>query len=147
MCSKLVKRFSSELSHTAIGRLSITRVEQVSGSIYDEASSSSRVTICNDVPSNLERLAADFEGALAALQEAPSASGVPIAGPMLEVWNGSDNNDDDSAKLRVTAIHKFALRQLASQFRRSLATAKKEAEDKEAAAQVQESDEDMEMEM
>jgi hypothetical protein len=105
------------------------------------------------VPSDLERLADDFEEALATLQEARRASGGPIAGPMLELLNGSNDDVDEArARLRATSIHTFALRQLAGQIRHSLATAKKDAEDSEAAAQVQESgddddDDDMDVEM
>jgi hypothetical protein len=43
--------------------------------------------------------------------------------------------------------HAFALPQLAGQIRRSLASAKKDAEDKEAAVQVQESDDDDDMDV
>jgi hypothetical protein len=63
--------------------------------------------------------------------------------------NGSDDDhgEDDSAKLRATSVHLLALRQVASQFRRSLASAKRDAKSEKAAAQVQESDEDTEMEI
>jgi hypothetical protein len=69
---------------------------------------------------------------------------------MLELLNGSnDVVDDGRAKLRATSIHTFGLRHLADQIRSSLATAKKDEEDKKAAAQVQESDDgdDMDVEM
>jgi hypothetical protein len=130
-----------------IGRSSIKKIERTAGKILasgDDAFAS--VTIYNDVPSDLERLVDDIEGALAALQEAQSVSGVPTAGPMLELWNRSDD-EDDIAKQRATAIHTFALRRLVSQFRHSLATAKEDAEDQEAAVQVLESDEDSDEDM
>jgi hypothetical protein len=41
--------------------------------------------ICNDTAGDLERLAEDFEEALASLQEARRASGGPVAGPILEL--------------------------------------------------------------
>jgi hypothetical protein len=45
------------------------------------------------------------------------------------------------------SIHAFALRQLTGQIRRSLASTKKDAEDKEASAQEQESDDDDDMDV
>jgi hypothetical protein len=131
-----------------IGELSLKKVERTAGAfsaLGQDTSAFDSVTICNDSTGDLERLADDLEEALATLQEARRASGGPIAGPILELWNGS--NDDDRAKLRATSIHAFALRQLAGQIRRSLASAKKDAEDKEAAVQVQESDDDDDMDV
>jgi len=146
MCSELVKKLSSELNHAAIGRLFVKQIESIFGSV-SALGGSYDLLIYNDNAVNLELLADDLESEVDALQEAQSASGDPVNGPML---NGSDddNGEDDSAKLRATSIHKFALRRVAGQLRRSLATAKKDAEAKEAATtRVQESDEDTEMEM
>jgi hypothetical protein len=145
LCSGLVKKtleVSLESNYATIGRSLIKEIERTANISAPRDDTPANPTIYNDIPSVLERHIDDFERAATTLQEARNPTGVPIAGSTLEPWNGTDDDNDDSAVLRATVIHAFALRQLASQFRRSLATAK-DAKDKEAAAQVQ--DEDTEM--
>jgi hypothetical protein len=154
LCSETVKeafKTSPEPNYAMIGKSSIKKIEKTAGNISDIRDENfSGVMVYNDMAGVLERLVEDFERAITALQDAQSATGVPVAGPTLELLNESDV-EDGSARLCATAIHKFALRQLAGRFRSSLAAAKKDAEDKEAAAaaaaQVQENDEDEDIEM
>ena len=144
LCSRLVKEvpeISLESNYANIGRSSIKRIEDTACNISDIRNET--FTIYNDIPSVLERRIDDFERAATTLQESRNPTGVPIAGSTLELWNRTDDDNDDSAVLRATAIHAFGLRQLAGQFRFSLATAKKDAENKEAAAQMQDGDTEM----
>jgi len=126
-CSDIVKEMSDYCpnpNYAAIGRSSIKKIERTAGKISvpsEDSSSFAGVTIYSDVAGGLESL----EHAITALQEAHSASGGSIAGLALDlVWVG---HEDDSAKLRATSIHIFAMHQLAGQIRRSLVSVKKEA--------------------
>lgn len=140
LCSGLVKEaleVSLESNYATIGRSLIKEIERTANISAPRDDTPANPTIYNDIPSVLERHIDDFERAATIIQEARNPTGVPIAGSTLELWNGMDDDNDDnddSAVLRATVTHAFAVRQLATA---------KDAKDKEAAAQVQ--DEDTEM--